>query len=223
MATQYVLADVCQRYLQQSGVYVQIEFVGGVDAAKRVQAGEQFDMVLLAADAIDKLINSGHLVAGSRCDWVKSAIAVAVDADAPLPSMGSEAQLRDTVMAAASLCYSTGPSGTYLENLFKRWGVFEQLQSRILIAPPGTPVGLLVAQGKAALGFQQRSELVHQTVIQVIADLPAEVAHITSFSSGIGLAATEQALRLQAVRDFLQFLTSPAQDAVKASHGMMSL
>lgn len=40
---------------------VRVESVAGVDAAKRVLDGEKFDVVVLAADAIDKLM---HVVAG---------------------------------------------------------------------------------------------------------------------------------------------------------------
>jgi hypothetical protein len=84
MATKALLADLTQAYLAQTGVSVQIESVGGVDAAKRVQAGEAFDMVLLASDAINKLMASGHVQLGSRCDWVRSPVAVAVLRRPPL-------------------------------------------------------------------------------------------------------------------------------------------
>ena len=78
MATKALLVDLTQAYLAQTGVSVQMESVGGVDAAKRVQAGEAFDMVLLASDAIERLIASGHVQTGSRSDWVRSPVAVAV-------------------------------------------------------------------------------------------------------------------------------------------------
>jgi len=67
MATRQVLADLVANFQRQTGQSVHIESVGGVDAAKRVQAGEAFDVVILASDAIDKLIASGH-VAGATLD-----------------------------------------------------------------------------------------------------------------------------------------------------------
>ncbi|MEY3998449.1 MAG: hypothetical protein RLY60_1261 [Pseudomonadota bacterium] len=223
MATKHLLADICHSFTQHTGVGVELTSVGGVDAAKRIQAGEKFDVVLLASDAIDTLIDSGHLMAGSRCDWVNSAVSMAVKSGQPVPDIGTEQQLREAVLSASTLCYSTGPSGTYLENLFKRWGVFDTLKARILVAPPGTPVGLLVSQGQAELGFQQRSELIHQTGIQLVGDLPPEVAHITTFSAGMGLAATQSTQRQQAVQDFFHCLISPDQAAVKVLHGMVWL
>ena len=47
---------------------VHVESVGGVDAAKRVQAGEAFDVVVLAADAIDNLVAAGRVLAGSQVE-----------------------------------------------------------------------------------------------------------------------------------------------------------
>ncbi len=45
------------------------------------------------------------------------------------------------------------------EKLFARWGILEQIRGRIMVPPPGVPVGSLVASGQVALGFQQLSEL----------------------------------------------------------------
>ena len=87
MATKAVLAELTQAYATQTGVSVQVESVGGVDAAKRVQAGEAFDLVLLASDAIDRLMASGHVQPGSRSDWVRSPVAVAVQAGAAKPNL----------------------------------------------------------------------------------------------------------------------------------------
>ena len=72
MATRQVLAELGAAFEQRSACAVAIEAVGGVDAARRVAAGERFDVVILASDAIDKLVAAGHLQAGSRVDLVRS-------------------------------------------------------------------------------------------------------------------------------------------------------
>ena len=68
MATRLVLAELAEAYQRTSGQHLRIESVGGVDAAKRVAAGEAFDVVILASDAIDKLIAAGHVRAGQVPD-----------------------------------------------------------------------------------------------------------------------------------------------------------
>jgi molybdate transport system substrate-binding protein len=99
MATRQVLAELAGAYRQQCGVAVAFESVGGVDAARRVQAGEAFDLVVLAADAIDRLAATGRVVEGSRTDLVRSGVAIAVRAGAPRPEIGSEDALRRAVLA----------------------------------------------------------------------------------------------------------------------------
>jgi molybdate transport system substrate-binding protein len=220
MATKALLADLTQAYLAQTGVSVQIESVGGVDAAKRVQAGEAFDMVLLASDAIDKLMTSGHVQTGSRCDWVRSPVAVAVQAGAVRPDLSNEAAVKAAVLASPTLSYSTGPSGVYLEKLFERWGIADEVKARIVVPPPGTPVGALVAGGQAVLGFQQLSELIALPGIDVLGTLPEDVAFITTFSSGITTVIANDAARVAAVQLFLQFLASAGVEDVKRKQGM---
>ncbi|MCS7100142.1 MAG: substrate-binding domain-containing protein, partial [Burkholderiaceae bacterium] len=122
MATRHLLAELAQTYRAERGVPVRIESVGGVDAARRVAAGEPFDFAVLASDAIDRLIAAGHLVPASRTDVVRSPVAVAVRSGAARPDIGSEAALRATVLAARAIGYSTGPSGNGLLALFERWG-----------------------------------------------------------------------------------------------------
>jgi molybdate transport system substrate-binding protein len=220
MATKALLADLTQAYLAQTAVSVHIESVGGVDAAKRVQAGEAFDMVLLASDAIERLIASGHVQTGSRNDWVRSPVAVAVQAGAAKPDLSNEAALKAAVLASPTLSYSTGPSGVYLEKLFARWGIADDVKARIVVPPPGTPVGALVASGQAALGFQQLSELIALPGIDVLGTLPADVAFITTFSSGIPSVIAGDAARVAAVQSFLQFLASADVEDVKRKQGM---
>ncbi len=220
MATKALLADLTQTYLAQTGVSVQIESVGGVDAAKRVQAGEVFDMVLLASDSIERLIASGHVQTDSRCDWVRSPVAVAVQAGATHPDLSNEAAVKAAVLASPTLSYSTGPSGVYVEKLFERWVISDGVKTRVVVPPPGTPVGALVASGKAALGFQQLSELIALPGIEVLGTLPADVAFITAFSSGIPTAIASDAVRMTAAQSFLQFLASADVEDVKRKQGM---
>ena len=216
MAVRQVLAELTQSWQQATGVEVCIESVGGVDAAKRVQAGEAFDGVVLASDAIDKLASGGRVFAGSRVDLVRSSVAVAVMSGAPRPDIGTEAALRRAIDAAPSIGYSTGPSGVALLNLFERWGVIDALASRIVQAPPGVPVGALVARGDVALGFQQLSELIHLEGIDVLGKLPEAVGMTTVFSAGI----CANSMQGELLSGLLVFMASDDTAAVKRRHGL---
>ena len=216
MATRQVLADLGAAFEQRTGCPVAIESVGGVDAAKRVAAGEAFDVVILASDAIDKLIAAGHLRAGSRVDLVRSGVAIAVRAGAPVPDVSSEVALQQAVRSARSISYSTGPSGVALAQLFERWGMADEVRGRTVQAPPGVPVGTLVARGEVALGFQQLSELIHVQGIRIVGPLPADIQITTTFSAGLGAHSSQAA----AVRALLDYMASPQAAAAKLRQGM---
>lgn len=216
MATRQVLAELAASYERRSGDTVQIEAVGGVDAARRVQSGEAFDVVFLASDAIDKLVDAGHVVAGSKVDLVLSPVAVAVRAGTPHPDISSQDAVKRAVLAAASVGYSTGPSGVALLRLFEHWGIAADLKDRIVQAPPGVPVAALVAKGEVALGFQQLSELMNVQGVDVVGRLPEAIQIVTTFSAGVCTAS----LHAEAVRPMLEFMASPEVAQTKRRHGM---
>ena len=216
MATRLVLAELVELFQRQRDRDIAIESVGGIDAAKRVQAGEACDVVVLSSDAIDKLAASGHLVGGSKVDLAHSGVAIAVRAGTPHPDVSSEDALRRAVIAARSLSYSTGPSGVHLAKVFAHWGMGDEIKAKTVQAPPGVPVGSLVARGDAELGFQQLSELMHVEGIEVVGALPPDVQIITTFSAGV-CSASQQ---VDAARELLRFMASPAADAAKRRHGM---
>ncbi|MEG0938536.1 substrate-binding domain-containing protein [Comamonas sp.] len=217
MATRQVLADLSEAWQAQGGEPVQIESVGGVDAAQRVQSGgEAFDVVFLASDAIDKLQAAGRVLPGSKVDLMLSSTAVAVPAAAQLPDISTEDAVRAAVLAAPSIGYSTGPSGVVLQKLFERWGIADEIKPRIVQARPGVPVGSLVASGEVALGFQQLSELIHVAGIQIVGTLPSAIAIDTVFSAGVVTGSANA----EAVQRLLAFMASPEAAAAKRRQGM---
>lgn len=216
MATRTVLAETTQAWTAAGNGVVRVESVGGVDAARRVMDGEAFDVVMLASGAIDKLIAAGRAQPGSRVDIVRSGIAVAVRAGAARPPIGDEAALRDAVLAARSLSFSTGPSGAHLMSLFERWGIAGRIADRLVQAPPGVPVGTLVADGRVELGFQQLSEMMNLPGIQVLGPLPPSAQAMTIFSAAICTACHQ----VPAARALLEYLVSPATDETIRRHGM---
>ena len=216
MATRALLAELAAAYAQGVGAPVRVESVGGVDAAKRVQAGEPFDFAVLAADAIDQLAAGGHVLADSKVDLANSLVAVAVRHGQARPDISSQDAVKRAVLSARSIGYSTGPSGVALIKLFERWGIAGEIGNRLVQAQPGVPVAALLARGDVALGFQQLSELLNVEGVDVVGALPAAIQIKTTFSAAICRAARQAAAALQ----FLQYIASPQAAAVKRRHGM---
>src|SRR6185436_10982122 len=103
-----------------------------------------------------------------------------------------------------------------LHQLFERWGIAEAIGPRLVQAPPGVPVGSLIARGDVELGFQQLSELMHVEGIDVVGLMPPGLEIVTTFSGGVCTAST----RVEDARALLDFIRSPAADEAKRRHGM---
>jgi molybdate transport system substrate-binding protein len=216
MATKGLLEELAAMHAQRAGIAVSVEAVGGVEAARRVSAGEDFDVVALASEAIDKLIAAGRLDGAGKVDLVRSGVGVAVRAGAAPPDISGDDALQQAVREASAVAYSTGPSGVALLAMFRRWGIEAELHGRLVQAPPGVPVASLVARGDAALGFQQMSELFGAGGIDLVGPLPAGSQITTIFSAAPGVGGTQPG----AVRAWLAFMTSDDSAEAKRRHGM---
>jgi molybdate transport system substrate-binding protein len=216
MATRRVLTDLIDRYTRDARQRVSIESVGGVEAAQRLLGAEPFDIAVLASDAIDRLAAAGRVIPGSRAAIARSHVALAVAAGAPRPDLANEAAVRDAVLSARSIGYSTGPSGSHLLHLFERWGIAETIAARIVQAQPGVPVASLVASGAVELGFQQLSELTGLAGIDVVGTLPPDIEGVTVFSAAV-CTVSERVAQAQAL---ILFLGSPPTASTKLAHGM---
>ena len=215
MATRLILGELALRHQAKTGIAVDIRSMGGVDAARIVRAGEAVDMVVLASNVMAQLEAEGHVRPGSVRGFTRSGMAVAVRAGSETPDIASEDAVRRAVLAAPRVGYSTGPSGDHLLGLCARWGLPAD-SKQLVKAPPGVPVGKLIADGDADLGFQQLSELIHAPGVQVVGPLPPEIQAVTLFSAGIG-ARSDHPTETQAL---IAFLVSPEADAIKREQGM---
>jgi len=217
MATRHLLVDLAAEFSASSpSGDVSVVSMGGVEAATRVAAGEPFDGVVLAGGAIERLIAQGHILAGSRVDIVKSPMAIAVRTGESRPSIETEEAVRQAVLAAPRIGYSTGPSGDHLIALFDRWGISAAVKQRLVQARPGIPVASLVAGGEADVGFQQLSELMNVEGVEVLGLLPEAIQGTTIFAGGVASVSTQAAR----VRELFAFMASPAVAALKRKHGM---
>jgi molybdate transport system substrate-binding protein len=215
-AVKEAYTELFPQFEKSSGHKIAITWAGTVDIKKKIEAGEVYDVVVIAAPEMDGFVKDGKIAAGSKVDLVKSGVGVAVKAGAPKPDVSSGDALKKALVAAKSVGYSQGPSGVYMVSLFEKMGIADQVKAKAKITTPGVPVATLIRGGEAEIGFQQVSELIHETGIDFIGALPNDIQRITTFSGGIHSASKEQA----AAKALQSFLTAPARADTLKKHGL---
>jgi molybdate transport system substrate-binding protein len=192
-------------------------FWGGTEGvARRVASGEVVDLVLIASPNIDKLIEDGTLVQGSRRDFARSGVGIAVRGGLPRPDISTPEAVKQAVLAARSIAYSSGPSGFHVAGLLRALGIAEDVKAKVKQPASGVQVGDLLARGEADLGFQQVSELLHVKGIDFLGPLPQSIQNTTVYSLGLHSTAAAP----DAARALVEFLTGPEVSPMIRRSGM---
>ena len=97
--------ELLTQFEKASGHKVTVAWSGTPDILKRVSAGEAADHVIQSSSGADEVIKQGKLVPGSRVDFAKSGIGVAVGAGAPKPDISSADAVKKSVLAAKSVAF----------------------------------------------------------------------------------------------------------------------
>lgn len=208
--------ELAAAFERSSGHKVAATWSGTAGITKRVAGGEVVDIVIVGGANIDKMIQAGSLAAGSRADFAKSGVGIAVRAGLPKPDISSAEAVKKAILHAASIAYSSGPSGLYIAELFKRMGIAEQVKDKLRLPPPEVLVGEVLARGEADLGFQQVSDLVHVKGIDYVGPLPPEIQNITVYSAALHSAAPAP----EAATALIRSLTAPQARSVIVKSGM---
>jgi len=140
---------------------------------------------ILGNSLTEELIKQGKLVASNPAILAKSGIGVAVRFGAPKPDISSADAVKKSILAAKSIAYSAGASGTYLVSMLQKLGIYDQVKSKVATVKPSEPVGEVVARGEAEIGFHQVSELIHYPGVTFLGALPADLQKVTVFSGGV--------------------------------------
>lgn len=182
----------------------------------RLARGEPADVVILARQGINRLVEQGLVDGSSVTDLVRSQIGMAVRAGAAPVDISTPEGFASALLSARRIGYSASASGTYLaEELFPRLEIYPQIRDR-LVRIESERVASVVARGEVDIGFQQVSEILPIQGAQLAGLLPAQYQRTTIFSAGIATRATNRA----GAEQLLQFLVSPRHAQVIRATGL---
>ncbi len=172
---------------------------------KRLARGEPDDVLVMVGTALDALVKQGQTIPGSEVNIALSPIGMAVRAGSPVPDISTVAKLRQVLLDAKSVAYSDSASGVYIQStLFKKLGIEQQMRGKAHEIQ-ATPVGEIVAAGKADIGFQEVAELLPVKGITFAGRLPQEVELFTRYSAVVAKRSKQPDLAQQLV----QYISSP--------------
>ncbi|RKE37218.1 molybdate transport system substrate-binding protein [Paraburkholderia sp. BL23I1N1] len=183
----------------------------------RIKNGEAMDVCFMIRPALDEQIRQGKFLPDTRTDLVASRIGVAVQVGMPTPDVSTVETLRSALLAAKSVAFSEGASGTYItETLFPKLGIADQMKGRSVQIKGKELVGTAIERGDAELGLQQISELRAIQGIQYVGPLPQEVQKVSVISAALSTNAQER----EGAAALISYLRTPTASAVFEKTGL---
>lgn len=183
---------------------------------RRINAGEQFDLLVAAPAQIDELIRAAKIIPETRTDLARSGIGVAVRAGAPKPDVSSVDAFKRALIAARSIAYlKEGQSGVYVAGVLERLGIADTIRSKLTL-PETDIVSDLVSRGEIELGIVVITQILTTDGVALAGPLPSEIQSYITFTGGI--SATSKSI--DAAKDLIAALKSPLAGRVMKSQGM---
>ena len=202
------LHAAAQAFEKQTGHTVKITFNTTPQIRKRVGAGETFDVVIVPPAAVKDFTAAGKVEAGG-VDIGKVGMGVVIRPGAPVPDISSADAIKRTVLEAESIVFNRASSGLYIEGLFKKMGVYEQIEAKAARYATGAEVMEHVLKGKGKeVGFGPITEILQykEKGLRLVGPLPAEIQNYTSYTA---VAMSGGASKAEA-QELVRYLGGPA-------------
>ena len=170
----------------------------------QLRRGVPADVVILSREGLGDLIAEGRIVAGTDIDLAQTLVGVAVRAGAPKPDISTVEALKQTLLRAKSVTFTSSTVGIYLTTkLFPRLGIADEM------ARKSTTSGVAaVATGDAEIAVQPVSELLHVPGVDFVGTIPAEIQHVSVFAAAVVAGSKEP----EASKRLIAFLASKDAD-----------
>lgn len=207
---------LCAQFARATGDTVDLRFEVNPDVVKKAEAGEAFDVAVGNPPTVERLIQSGKVVAGSRADIGSSGLAVAVKAGAPKPDIATVDAFARALIAAKAVAFpAEGASGLYFVSLVDRLGLKDALQGKLRPMAAEDCVEI-VARGEADLVVVVATRITGVAGVEVVGPIPEPLQTTIGFAAGVSAAAKEP----DAARALIRFMTAPAARATLTANGV---
>ena len=198
------LKELGAAFTRASGHKVTVILAEGDVLEQRLASGT-VDLVSQNPEPMEKLVKSGRIVGSTVTPFQLAELGVAVKAGAPKPDVSTAEAYKSALLAAKSIGYSRGCSGTNIGAGIAQLGLSEQLKAKTVFTTMG-PVTDYLARGDFEIGLQQSNIMAGVRGVDYVGPVPAPLNR--PCQSNVGL--TTNAREPDAARAMIQFMVSPA-------------
>jgi molybdate transport system substrate-binding protein len=201
--------ELAAAFSQASGHKVTVIQEAGAALERRLNSPAPGDLLTANPEPFDDLIKKGKVVPGTVTPFVLAGLGVSVRAGAPKPDISTVDAYKAALIAAKSIGYSFGCSGTHVADGIEKLGLTEQLKAKTVRtggAANGGPVTDYLARGDFEIGIQQTNIMVGMLGTDYVGPVPGELNKPCQSNVALLTGSKEP----EAARAMIAFMISPA-------------
>ena len=193
---------------------------GGGGMAKRLDAGEKMDVIVMTRDDMDAQVKAGLIKADSVVSFARDRLGVAVLKGAPKPDVSTPEKFRAALLAAKAVgMQDPDPAhhgGVIVHQILTQLGIADPVEKKAVIITD--PASAILA-GKVDFSLWPLPELMEQPKLEIAGPTPASLGEYTTHAVGI-LTRNQNDADAKA---FIKFITSADGRAVWTKTGLEPL
>jgi molybdate transport system substrate-binding protein len=182
------LQSLAQPFEAASGYKIEVSIANAGEVASRIVAGEASDLVMSSSAGI-KTLAKQNLLVSNEVVIGKMRLGVAVHPGAAIPDLTSAKTVRALLLSADKVAYidpnGGGTSGPFFETMFVSLGVADAVHAKAVLCRTGSEIVRAVAEGRAAVGMTQASEMIGASGVAFAGYLPDTINLTTAYAASI--------------------------------------
>lgn len=216
-AVQPGLVKVIDAFRKVSSHPVKITFATAPIILSRIGAADGLDAVIAPPAVLEEWIKAGKASVADCVTVGRIGVGVVVRDGTSQPKIATVDEFKQSLISAESLVYNQASTGIYLEKLFERLAIAEQLKTKTVRYPDAAAVLDHISKGKGCeIGLGATTVIIdgQNKGLKFVGALPAEIQNYTAYAATVVTAPTAS----DAAREFIRFLKEPvAKDALAAA------
>jgi molybdate transport system substrate-binding protein len=215
------VAQLCAAFERNAGSKLEVEFTQVPKMRKRIAAGENADVLVATAGAMDEFAATEKIRPATRTLLGRSRVGVVVHKQASAPDVSDTEAFKRALLAATAVVHNDASSGVYIAALLEKLDLKAPLGDRIIVVNSGAAIITKVAElAPGAIGMGQISEIMVMIDkgldVKFVAPMPDAIQNVSTYFAAVTTASAAPEVAAALVRE----LTSDAARKVFAATGI---
>src|SRR5947209_13804916 len=212
------LTKITEQFQRQTEHRVHLSFGAAPALKTRMAEGETAEILIMPAPDAEELTKQRKLNPDGQIAVARIGIGLAIREGVPVPEIATVDALKETLLRADSLVFTTLASGNHFLKVAERLGIADDVKSKSTQLPSGAAVfdEVLKRNGRD-IGIGSIVQIMDYGPkgLRLVGPLPEEVQSLTVFVAGVLAGAKTP----DAAKEFIRYLDTPESRAAFVEAG----